>query len=163
MGLAPASGMLRIDGRDAVQLATHRRARAGLGYCPEDRGLFPGLTARETLAAACRPGADRRAAVSQCLAPFPELAGRADAPSWQLSGGEQQMLSLARALIGQPRLLLLDEPSLGLAPGLRQRLAELLAALIRSGISMLLVEQDLDFAQSLCSHSILLRRGRIVT
>ncbi len=160
MGLAASSGILRLDGTDASRLPTHRRVKLGMGYCPDDRGMFAGLTARETLAAACRD-ADRSAAVAQTLALFPELERRADAPSWQLSGGEQQMLSLLRALIGRPKVLLLDEPSLGLAPALRERLARLLADVVAQGVSLLLVEQDVGFAQSLCSRSIFLARGQM--
>jgi branched-chain amino acid transport system ATP-binding protein len=160
MGLAPASGGLRLAGRDLAYWPTHGRVRAGLGYCPDHRGVFPGLTARETLAAACRHG-DRAAAIRRCLALFPELAERVDAPSWQLSGGQQQMLSLARAMIGGPRLLLLDEPSLGLAPPLRARLADMLAILRRQGVALLLVEQDAEFAKSLCQSWISLHRGRL--
>ena len=162
MGLAPSQGGIHLFGNDVARAPTHRRVAQGLGYCPDNRGLFPGLTARETLAAACRDPADRGAAISAWLGRFPELERRADAPSWQLSGGEQQMLSLARALIGRPRLLLLDEPSLGLAPALRERLVELLAAMGGQDLSLLLVEQDADFAQSLCASSIFLHRGRQV-
>ncbi len=160
MGLAPASGGVSLAGRDVTGWLTHDRVRAGLGYCPDHRGLFPGLTARETLEAACRQG-DRAAAVRRSLMLFPELAERADAPSWQLSGGQQQMLSLARAMIGAPRLVLLDEPGLGLAPALRARLGEVLGALTCQGVALLLVEQDVEFGKSLCQNSITLHRGRM--
>lgn len=158
MGLAPATGGLRFAGQELGGAPTHRRSLAGLGYCPDHRGMFPGLTARETLEAACRQG-DRAAAVRQALTLFPELAERADGPSWQLSGGQQQMLSLARAMIGGPRLLLLDEPGLGLAPALRARLGEVLGALTRQGVALLLVEQDGELGGSLCQSSITLHRG----
>lgn len=162
MGLAASSGGLTLNGEDIASWATYRRVRAGLGYCPDHRGLFPGLTAREVLLAACPDTAGRAQAVEQALLTFPELQRRAQAPSWQLSGGEQQMLSLLRALVGRPRLLLLDEPSLGLAPALRERLAGLLADTIAKGIALVVVEQDAGFAQSLCRRSIFLDRGRLI-
>jgi branched-chain amino acid transport system ATP-binding protein len=161
MGLASSSGGLRLEGQDIGSWPTHRRARAGLGYCPDHRGLFPGLSAHEVLLAACPAAAGRADAVGQALQAFPELQRRAEAPSWQLSGGEQQMLSLLRALMGRPRLLLLDEPALGLAPGLRERLAGLLADTLAKGIGLILVEQDAHFAQSLCQRSIFLHRGQL--
>jgi branched-chain amino acid transport system ATP-binding protein len=162
MGLTPSSGSIRLFGDDIGGLPTHRRVTLGLGYCPDHRGLFPALTPRETLMTACPAASQRDQYVSTWLSRFPELERRADAPSWQLSGGEQQMLSLARAMIGQPRLLLLDEPSLGLAPALRERLGGLLATIARDGVSLLLVEQDAHFAESLCSTSIFLDRGILV-
>jgi len=163
MGLAPSSGAIRLNGTDIASWPTHRRVRAGLGYCPDHRGLFPGLTGREVLLAACPGPTSRADAVELALRTFPELQRRAEAPSWQLSGGEQQMLSLLRALIGRPRLLLLDEPSLGLAPGLRERLAGLLADTVTRGIALVVVEQDAGFAQSLCRRSIFLRQGLMAT
>ncbi len=162
MGLADSSGELRFDGHDIGRWPAHRRARLGLGYCPDHRGMFPGLSARETLAASCRSAPGRRQQVEQALALFPELKRRADAPSWQLSGGEQQMLALLRTLIGRPKLLLLDEPALGLAPALRLRLTEVLVQAQAAGAALLLADRDEELTRTICSRTIFLERGNLV-
>jgi branched-chain amino acid transport system ATP-binding protein len=162
VGLADSSGGLRFDGHEIGRWPVHRRACLGLGYCPDHRGMFPGLSARETLAASCRSAPRRGQQVEQALALFPELKRRADAPSWQLSGGEQQMLALLRTLIGRPKLLLLDEPALGLAPALRLRLTEVLVQAQAAGAALLLADRDEELTRTICSRTIFLECGNLV-
>ncbi len=153
-------GSIRLAGRDLTALPVHRRARAGIGFVPQEREIFPSLTVEENLTVAMRPGAWR---VERIYEFFPSLAGRRRNRGSQLSGGEQQMLSIGRALMGDPRLLLMDEPLEGLAPVIVEAL---LAAMRRlraeAGLTILLVEQHarraLDFAET----AIILDRGRVV-
>jgi branched-chain amino acid transport system ATP-binding protein len=153
-------GSIRLAGRDLTALPVHRRARAGIGFVPQEREIFPSLTVEENLTVAMRPGAWR---VERIYEFFPSLAGCRRNRGSQLSGGEQQMLSIGRALMGDPRLLLMDEPLEGLAPVIVEAL---LAAMRRlraeAGLTILLVEQHarraLDFAET----AIILDRGRVV-
>jgi branched-chain amino acid transport system ATP-binding protein len=153
-------GSIRLAGRDITVLPVHRRARAGIGFVPQEREIFPSLTVEENLTVAMRPGAWR---VERIYEFFPSLAERRRNRGSQLSGGEQQMLSIGRALMGDPRLLLMDEPLEGLAPVIVEAL---LAAMRRlraeAGLTILLVEQHarraLDFAET----AVILDRGRIV-
>ena len=165
MGLLPASsGTIRLDGRPIERWPTNARARAGLGYVPQGRQIFPGLSVRENLlfAIAARPGTPR-AALDAVLADFPELARLLDRPGGALSGGEQQLLALARALCGRPRLLLLDEPTEGIQPSIVQALIARIGALRRRDrLAVLLVEQNLDFIHGLADRALLIQRGRIV-
>ncbi|WP_154048543.1 ABC transporter ATP-binding protein [Thiomonas intermedia] len=164
MGLIPATGSARLDGRELLVLPAHRRARLGLGYVPEQREIFPRLSVRQNLLlganpARTDPGASRwNAATVQRL--FPALTPRLGVSAQALSGGEQQMLALARALMGNPDLLLLDEPTEGLAP---QRVAETadLAARLRSlGLGLLMVEQK-PWARALADRVVVLGDGRV--
>ncbi len=152
------SGRIVLGSREIGSLPAHRRARAGIGFCPEGRRVFAGMTVADTLAVALqdRSPAD---ALEKIYAVFPELARRRDSIAWQLSGGEQQMLALGRALAGGPSLLLIDEPFLGLAPAAAERLQAALEAVTAQGISLLLAEQDADRAQSVCDRSIFLEQG----
>ena len=154
-----SAGEIVFDGASMQDLPAHRRARLGIGLGPEGRRMFPAMSVADSLLVGA-PVADRRQ-MHSILSLFPELERRLDAPAWQLSGGEQQMLALGRALMAQPRLLLLDEPFLGLSPAASQRLAEALRGIARQGISLLLADQDTQRAESLCYRSIFLDRGTI--
>ena len=162
MGLAQLTrGRIVFDGEDLAGLAPHQRAARGLGLVPQTRDIFPSLSVEENLVA----GLKRRpkSALDEAYALFPRLAERRRNGGHQLSGGEQQMLSVARALLGQPRLLLLDEPLEGLAPLIRQ---ELLAAFTRmshdSGITVVIVEQQVREALGYADRAIVLERGAVV-
>jgi branched-chain amino acid transport system ATP-binding protein len=154
------AGAIRISGVEAADLAIHLRARLGLGYVPQEREVFKSLTVRENLAVAQRPGAwDTTAAFDL----FPSLAKRQHNHAGQLSGGEQQMLAIARALVGNPRVLLMDEPSEGLAPVIVDQLVAALSAIARDGsMAFLLVEQRIDVALELSSRCLVMDRGRFV-
>jgi branched-chain amino acid transport system ATP-binding protein len=145
---------------DLGKLPPHRRARAGLGWVPQERRVFPSLTVDEHLTATARPGHWTPERVYQLL---PRLAERRHNRGGQLSGGEQQMLSLGRALMLNPRLLLLDEPMEGLAPMLVQEVARGIRRIVEeSGVALLLVEQHVRLALSLTARAVVLDRGRIV-
>jgi branched-chain amino acid transport system ATP-binding protein len=162
MGLAQLrAGRIAFDGEDLSRLAPHERAQRGLGYVPQTRDVFPSLTVDENLIAGLkhRP----RRAIEEAYALFPRLAERRRLGGSQLSGGEQQMLSVARALLGQPRLLLLDEPLEGLAPLIR---AELLLAFERlsreSGVTVVIVEQQVQEVLRYATRALILERGAVV-
>jgi branched-chain amino acid transport system ATP-binding protein len=162
MGLArQRSGRIVFDGEDVSTLAPHQRAQRGLGYVPQTRDVFPSLTVEENLIAGLKRRPQR--AIDQAYALFPRLAERRRNGGAQLSGGEQQMLSVARALLGEPRLLLLDEPLEGLAPLIRQ---ELLRAFKRmsdeSGITVVIVEQQVQEVLSYATRALVLERGVVV-
>lgn len=154
------AGAMRLNGQDIASLPAHRRARSGIGFCPEGRRVFAAMTVAENLAVAGRDDQAEKVAASVYLL-FPELERRKTSLAWQLSGGEQQMLALGRALMGRPNLLLLDEPFLGLAPDATTRLHQALIAVSGNGISLLLADQDLERAKSLCDRLIFLDRGQI--
>jgi len=161
MGLtALHRGALRWQGRDLGAMATFQRTRAGLGWVPQERLVFPSLTVHEHLLAVARPGRWNPARIYEL---FPGLARRRDNLGDQLSGGEQQMLAIARALMTNPRLLLLDEPLEGLAPIVAQDLVRVIRALrADAGMAIVVVEQHARIALSLTEHAIVLDRGRIV-
>lgn len=163
MGLLPARGSVRWNGVELLGRPAHQIARAGLGYVPESRDVFPTLSVAENLRLGerQRPGA-RRWTTAELLARFPRLADRAQAPAGVLSGGEQQMLTLARTLVGDPGLLIVDEPTEGLAPQVVAQVAELLAEARRRGVGVLLVEQKLAIALQLADRCLVMGRGRIV-
>ncbi len=158
--LPPAAGSIRLDGQELAGLPAHRIARAGIGWVPQGRSIFAGFTVGENL----RIGGLGHGALSgdHLLARFPVLAERRRQDASTLSGGEQQQLAIARALVGRPRLLLLDEPTEGIQPSLVDRLAETLAAIAREdGIGLLLVEQNLDLALGLADRVLVMEKGRI--
>jgi urea ABC transporter ATP-binding protein UrtE len=163
MGHLPATaGAVRLAGADITRLPPHARARRGIGYVPQGRMIFPGLTVRENLGMGAAGRGRPKGTIEAVLADFPELRRLLDRPGAALSGGEQQLLSIARALCGLPRLLLLDEPSEGIQPSLVQAIALRLQTLRRSrGLTLLLVEQNLDLVRSLADRVFLIHRGRI--
>ena len=161
MGLTTMrSGTIEFDGRDITTLDPHRRARAGLGYVPQEREIFPSLTVDENLRVATREGEWTRARVYDL---FPRLAERRRNYGNQLSGGEQQMLAVGRALVGNPKLLLLDEPFEGLAPVIIDTLVTALMRLRHeSKITTILVEQQVDIALEMTENALVLDKGQIV-
>jgi branched-chain amino acid transport system ATP-binding protein len=162
MGLHPGMrGSARFDGRDLGRLPPHRRARLGLGYIPDDRGVYATLTVEEhlTLPPVVGPAAWSLARVYEA---FPVLRARRRLPGTKLSGGEQQMLAIARVLRMGARLLLCDEPTEGLSPLLVQRIGEVLREDKRQGVTVLLIEQNLQFATTVADRHYLLAEGRVV-
>jgi branched-chain amino acid transport system ATP-binding protein len=154
------SGRISLHGKDISSLATYRRVTAGLGYVPQEREIFPSLTLRENLQVAARPGTWTMETVYEL---FPRLAERAENRGNQLSGGEQQMLAIGRALIGNPSVLLMDEPSEGLAPVIVEELARAVKRLSQtSGLAIILVEQNSRLALDIAPRALVMDRGRIV-
>jgi len=153
------SGRILLGSEDITRLSIHKRSRAGVGYVPQEREIFPSLTVMENLQIAARPG---RWSIESVFALFPNIAGRANNMGNQLSGGEQQMLAIARALVGNPSVLLMDEPTEGLAPLLVRELGRILQQLKAAGHSILLVEQNLAFALRIADYVYLMSKGKIV-
>ena len=163
MGLVRArAARLTLDGADMAGLPTHMRSRAGMAWAPQGREIFTALSVRENLALAAlgRPGGPARA-IDAAAARFPVLAPLLDRPGGALSGGEQQILSLARALCASPRLLLLDEPTEGIQASVVETLGETLRDLVAGGPAALLVEQNLDFVEAVAGRVATLDRGRL--
>ena len=154
------SGRVHLHGKDISKLATYTRVAAGLGYVPQEREIFLSLSLRENLDVAARPGAWTMEKVFEL---FPRLAERAANRGNQLSGGEQQMLAIGRALIGNPTVLLMDEPSEGLAPGIVVELSRAVKRLTQEGgLPMILVEQNTRLALDISPRAVVMDRGRIV-
>lgn len=154
------AGAIRWRGADIGRLATHRRAQAGLGWVPQERCMFPSLTVEEHLTVVARPGPW---SLKRIYDLFPRLQERRGNMGNQLSGGEQQMLAIARALMTNPQLLLLDEPMEGLAPIIVQELMRVIRKLIsEEGLSVIVVEQHARLALSITRQAVVLDRGRIV-
>ena len=163
MGLIGArSGSVLIGGVETVRLAPHRIARIGIGYCPEERGIFSSLTAEENLMLPPQFKNGEGLRIDEIYDMFPNLRERASSPGTRLSGGEQQMLAVARILRTGARLLLLDEISEGLAPVIVQKLGEVIRALKSKGFTVVLVEQNFRFAAPLADRFYVMERGRIV-
>ena len=166
MGLTePArQGAILWDGADVTRLPAWQRTLAGIGYVPQGRRIFPSLTVEENLLVAKKPPRPGVApwTVEKLYALFPNLAERRAQRGPALSGGEQQMLAIARALIGNPRLILLDEPTEGLAPIVIQRILEVLKEVRQQGLAMLLVEQNFRFAAALADEVNVMQAGRFV-
>jgi branched-chain amino acid transport system ATP-binding protein len=160
-GLVTTSGSISFDGEPIGDRKPYERARAGIAVVPETRDLFWKMTVRENLVLGCGPGAG--GGVDEALDLFPAIAGRMDSRVSDLSGGEQQMVAIARAMVRRPRLLMLDEPSLGLAPRIVTDVYERLRALKDTGITILLVEQSIPLAQGFADRLCLLRSGEAVT
>jgi branched-chain amino acid transport system ATP-binding protein len=152
-------GDIRLGGQSIVRLPIYARALAGLGYVPQEREIFPSLSVRENLSIGARPGHWTEARVFEL---FPRLRERLTNMGNQLSGGEQQMLSIARALLTNPTVLLMDEPTEGLAPVLVETLTAVLLKLRESGLSIVLVEQNSRVALSFSERTVIMDKGRIV-
>jgi branched-chain amino acid transport system ATP-binding protein len=160
LGLTPpAAGRVRFAGTSLIGLSPHRIARLGLGLVPEGRQVFPTLSVRENLRATARPGAWTEARVT---ALFPRLAERAAQSARTLSGGEQQMLAIGRALMTNPRLLILDEATEGLAPLVRAEIWTVLARLKAEGLAILVVDKDVRALSTLADRFTVLEKGRVV-
>jgi branched-chain amino acid transport system ATP-binding protein len=155
------TGSVRITGQESIRMAPHRIARLGVGYCPEERGIFAGLSAQENL---LLPPAVGQGGMSlpEIYDMFPNLKERASSPGTRLSGGEQQMLAVARILRTGARLLLLDEISEGLAPVIVQKLSETIRTLKSRGYTIVLVEQNFRFAAPLADRFYIMEHGKIV-
>jgi branched-chain amino acid transport system ATP-binding protein len=153
-------GRVALHGKDISKLATYRRVTSGLAYVPQEREIFPSLSLRENLEVAARPG---QWTIDSVFELFPRLAERATNRGNQLSGGEQQMLAIGRALIGNPTVLLMDEPSEGLAPVIVEELARAVKRLTQAGgLAMILVEQNTRLALDIAPRAVVMDRGRIV-
>jgi branched-chain amino acid transport system ATP-binding protein len=167
-GVRPVSaGSIRFGGRDIAGVAAHRRVEMGICQAPEGRGIFPGMTVIENLdmGAYTRPRSQRanvEADLKRVLELFPRLAERRNQMGGTLSGGEQQMLAIGRALMSHPRLLLLDEPSMGLAPVLVEQIFDTIGAVNRQGTTILLVEQNAAMALSIAHRGYVLETGSVV-
>ena len=159
--LKPRPGGILFRGRDIAALPPYAVARLGFGFVPQERGIFPSLTVRENLTVFARGTAGGRWTLERMLELFPSLRARERNLGFQLSGGEQQMLSIARALMLNPSLLLLDEPSEGLAPMIVQDIVEVLRNLKREGLAILLVEQNLRTALAVADRHHVMNKGEI--
>jgi branched-chain amino acid transport system ATP-binding protein len=164
LGLSPpqAKGSVRFHGTELVGTSSHRIARRGIGYVPQGRRLFPSLSVDEHLRMIKTNGGGRWT-VDAIYQLFPRLAERRRNGGMQLSGGEQQMLAIGRALLTNPRLLIMDEPSEGLAPTIVEGLVETLTALVGEGMNLLLIEQNLGVATAVAERQLVMVAGRIFT
>ncbi|MCO5090907.1 ABC transporter ATP-binding protein [Bosea sp. (in: a-proteobacteria)] len=163
MGLEAASGEVTLDAVRLDTLATAERVRRGIALVPEGRHIFPQMTVRDNLLAGCR-GESRSVAAArmeEITAIFPRLLERIEQLAGTMSGGEQQMLAIGRALMSAPRVLLLDEPTLGLAPSMVDRVAETLIGLRDKGLAILLAEQNLHMALGIADRGYVLESGRV--
>jgi urea transport system ATP-binding protein len=162
--LRPRTGRVIFDSQDVTSMATHRRAWAGIGYIPQGRGIFPYLTVQENLLMGFERTHVRSAdTLEEMYAQFPVLKTMARRTAGILSGGQQQQLAIARALVGKPRLLLLDEPTEGIQPSIVEEIQEVIDRLRQRGdVAILLVEQFLDFALTAASYYYIMEKGQIV-
>ena len=159
----PTSGRVLLAGRDVAGWEPHRIVRAGMGYVPEERRIFADLSVMENLEVGRRPPREglRSWTPERLFALFPNLGRMRDRPGGRMSGGEQQMLTIARTLMGNPRLVLLDEPSEGLAPVVVEQVAAAVLALKREGLTVLLAEQNLHFAAGVADRAVVIEKGRV--
>lgn len=158
----PRQGQIMVRGVDVTHLPSHRTAQLGVGLVPQGRSIFPALTVRENMMLAARNSDNGGWTFERVLETFPPLKARIRNLSSQLSGGEQQMLAIARALMTNPALLLLDEPSEGLAPLIVAEIGRIIGQLSREGLSILLVEQNLSLALGVANRVYVMNKGRIV-
>jgi branched-chain amino acid transport system ATP-binding protein len=165
LGLVPPRrGTVKVNGKNLTGAAPHLIAREGIGYVPEGRGIFPNLTVRENLLMAARPGAGEKSAwtYERVLEIFPRLAERLSHGGQQLSGGEQQMLSIGRALMTNPAALILDEATEGLAPLIAREIWRILRAVRQSGLAAIIVDKNFAALSALADRNIILVKGRVV-
>ena len=165
--LKPTRGAITFQGADLTRLTPHEIARRGVGFVPENRRVFPGLTVRENLelglsAVASRTAALRRERLGQVFQHFPVLEQRIDQTAKTMSGGEQQMLAIARVMMAGARIILMDEPTQGLAPSLIRHIRDMIRELTRLGVTVLLVEQNARVALAVCHRGYILEKGAIV-
>ena len=162
--LPPRSGEVRLRGKNVAGTAPHAIARAGIAYVPEGRGVFPNLSVRENLVMAARPGPDGRRewTYERVLATFPKLAERLDHGGQQLSGGEQQMLTVGRALMTNPDVLILDEATEGLAPLIAREIWAILRQIRDSGIAAIIVDKNFSAVSAIADRNVILVKGRVV-
>lgn len=164
MGEIPAmAGSLHFAGQDLTKAAAHQRARAGIGYVPQGRQIFPYLSVRENLRMGCvKDFAAADATIERILAYFPRLHRLLDQPGGALSGGEQQLLALARCLCGQPNVILLDEPTEGIQPSICDEIIETLQRLrVEQNLGVILVEQDIEFLSALSQRILIIENGQL--
>jgi branched-chain amino acid transport system ATP-binding protein len=164
MGFLPATGgLVRLDDNDVTAAEPYRRARLGLGYVPQGREIFPGLTVYDNLRMGCtKQAGSEQDTIAEVLEEFPRLKPLLDRFGGALSGGEQQLLAIARCLCGKPRLVLLDEPTEGIQPSIIDEIVEVLLRLRdHSGLTMILVEQNLDFIAALSKRILIIQKGTI--
>jgi branched-chain amino acid transport system ATP-binding protein len=165
--LKPWRGTIEYDGADLTRLTPHDIARLGIGFVPENRRIFPGLTVRENLelglsAASNRSEVLRKQRLDEVFAHFPRLRERIDQAGKTLSGGEQQMLAIARVMMAGAKLILMDEPTQGLAPAFIRHIRDMVGELKRLGVTVLLVEQNARVALSVCDRGYIMEKGSIV-
>ncbi len=159
--LRPSAGAVLLGGEDVTRARPHARARRGLCQIPEGRGIYPTLTVRENLVLSSRKG-EEAAALDRATSAFPFLGGKLRQPAGQLSGGQQQLLSLVRAYLTEPKLVLVDEASMGLAPVIVDQVFEFLGQIAASGAALLIVEQYVSRALALADRVYLLNKGAVV-
>lgn len=165
MGEVPPSGSIRFRGQEMVGRKPFEIAQAGIGYVPENRDIFPGLTTRQNLLLGLKPGqkdGKGRWSMEQMFDLFSNLRQRADVEASVLSGGEKQMLTICRTLMGDPSVIMIDEPTEGLAPKIVQQVGDLLEQIAARGVSILLVEQKLTIAMRVSSRVYVMGHGRVV-
>ena len=165
--LRPWRGSIELEGRELSRLTPHDIARLGVGLVPENRRIFPGLTVRENLelglsAVPRRTAALREQRLTEVFGHFPRLRERIDQPGKTLSGGEQQMLAIARVMMAGARMVLMDEPTQGLAPAFIRHIREMIGELKRLGVTVVLIEQNARVALSVCDRGYIMEKGRIV-
>jgi branched-chain amino acid transport system ATP-binding protein len=162
--MTPAAGRIRFEGADVTGATARRMLSLGIAHCPEGRRVFPQLTVRENLEMGCYLRSDRAAIerdMTRLFERFPILRERSEQAAGTLSGGEQQMLAISRALMSRPKLALFDEPSLGLAPGLVARTFDIIRQIRAEGVTVVMVEQNAFAALELCDRAYVLEQGRV--